>query len=214
MVKFMKNIFSLRVFKSYLSILLLSSCVHLEPLHAQSYDLDKSSAYLKSACYKRFAARDYTNSLNCTEDFTKRDDVVAEYYLGLIYYKGKGVNVDFKKAYKSFLRAADRGYAPAQNSLGVMFDNGQGVIQNFRTAFSWYLKAASRGHVVAQYNIGNMFYKGRGVIHDYKQAYIWFLIAASNGHKEAIQLRDSLAVTLLPKQLEVLKMKPSLLLMP
>ena len=202
MVIIMKNIFSLKIFKFFTLLTSISFYLYAYPSQAQSYDMEKSSAYLKSACYKRFAAKDYTNSLNCTEDFAKRDDIVAEYYLGLMYYKGKGVKTDFKRAYKSFLRAADKGYAPAQNSLGVMFDNGKGVIQNFRTAFSWYLKAASRAHVVAQYNIGNMFYKGRGVLHDYKQAYIWFLIAASNGHREAIQLRDSLAVTLLPKQLE------------
>jgi hypothetical protein len=119
-----------------------------------------------------------------------------------MYYKGYAMRQDHKQAYKWFTKSADHGYAPAQNSLGVMFDNGQGVIQNFRTAFSWYLKAASRGHIIAQYNIGNMFYKGRGVLHDYRQAYVWFLIAASNGHREAMQLRDSLAITLLPKQVE------------
>ena len=161
-----------------------------------------SSSYLKSACYKRFLDKNYKLALNCTENAAEKGDEVAEYYYGLMYYKGYGVRQDNKQAYKWFTKSADHNYAPAQNSLGVMFDNGQGVIQNFRTAFSWYLKAASRGHIIAQYNIGNMFYKGRGVLHDYRQAYVWFLIAASNGHREAIQLRDSLAITLLPKQVE------------
>jgi hypothetical protein len=162
-----------------------------------------SSSYLKSACYKRFLDRNYKLALDCTENAAEKGDEVAEYYYGLMYYKGYGVRQDHKQAYKWFTKSADHDYAPAQNSLGVMFDNGQGVIQNFRTAFSWYLKAASRGHVIAQYNIGNMFYKGRGVLHDYKQAYVWFLIAASNGHREAMQLRDSLSITLLPKQVEL-----------
>jgi hypothetical protein len=162
-----------------------------------------SNSYLKSACYKRFLVKDYKLALNCTENFAEKGDEVAEYYYGLMYYKGYGMPQDHKQAYKWFTKSADHDYAPAQNSLGVMFDNGQGVIQDFRTAFSWYLKAASRGHVIAQYNIGNMFYKGRGVLHDYKQAYVWFLIAASNGHREAMQLRDSLCITLLPKQVEL-----------
>ena len=161
-----------------------------------------STSYLKSSCYKRFLDKNYKLSLNCTENAAERGDEIAEYYYGLMYYKGYAMRQDHKQAYKWFTKSADHGYAPAQNSLGVMFDNGQGVIQNFRTAFSWYLKAASRGHIIAQYNIGNMFYKGRGVLHDYRQAYVWFLIAASNGHREAMQLRDSLAITLLPKQVE------------
>lgn len=160
------------------------------------------SLYLKSQCYKRFLAKDYTQSMSCTENFANRGDIVAEYYLGLMYYKGRGTRQDYKKALFWFNKSADHAYPPAENSLGVLYDNGQGVIQNFRTAFSWYLKAASKGHVIAQNNIGQMYYKGRGVLSNYKQAYVWFLIAASNGHKEAMQLRDSLSVTLLPKQLE------------
>ncbi len=43
-----------------------------------------------------------------------------------------------------YRKAADQGYAPAQNSLGAMYRDGQGVNQTMRKALFWYRKAATK----------------------------------------------------------------------
>ena len=58
--------------------------------------------------------------------------------------------------------AANKGYAPAQNSLGVMFQNGRGVVQSDDEAMKWYWRAADQGNAAAQSNLGAMYSKAPG----------------------------------------------------
>ena len=44
-------------------------------------------------------------------------NVVAQYNLGVCYYYGEGVNQDYSKAYALFTKAAEQGYAEAQDAL-------------------------------------------------------------------------------------------------
>ena len=45
-------------------------------------------------------------------------DAKAQFNLGYMYAKGQGVEKDFKEAVKWFQKAADQGYAHAQDNLG------------------------------------------------------------------------------------------------
>ena len=56
--------------------------------------------------------------------------VQAPYNLGVMYYHGQGVNVNYKKAIEWLEKAAEQGHADAQYNLGIMYDNGQGVDVN------------------------------------------------------------------------------------
>ena len=44
-----------------------------------------------------------------------------------------------------YRKAAEQGYARAQNNLGVMYDNGEGVGQDDVSAYMWFNLAAARG---------------------------------------------------------------------
>ena len=119
---------------------------------------------------------------------------------GLKFYKGDGVEKDFRKAAEWFDKAAAKGHAGAQYNLGIMAYLGQGGTQNFATAAKWFNRAAEAGHAAAQYNLGFMYYEGKGVKKDDLQAYTWIDRAANQGHKKAMTARDALAKAL-PKEI-------------
>ena len=49
-----------------------------------------------------------------------------------------------------YTKAAEQGYAGAQNNLGACFHNGQGVTQNYEKAVHWYTQASKQGNATAQ----------------------------------------------------------------
>ena len=73
----------------------------------------------------------------------------AQYNLGVMYAKGRGVSQDDNEAVSWYRRAAEQGDARAQNNLGVMYLEGRGVHQNFVLAHMWYSLAAASGHDTA-----------------------------------------------------------------
>ncbi len=74
----------------------------------------------------------------------------AQYYLGVMYENGKGVEQDVAKAVSWYRKAAEQGYAKAQFNLGGMYALGKGVEQDVAKAVRWYRKAAERGSARAQ----------------------------------------------------------------
>ena len=74
----------------------------------------------------------------------------AQYALGWMYYKGRGVPQDDAEAVKWYRRAAEQGLARAQYNLGMRYSNGRGVPQNDAEAVKWYRRAAEQGHADAQ----------------------------------------------------------------
>ncbi len=117
----------------------------------------------------------------------------AQYDLGIMYQKGKGVPKHERKAVLLFQKAAEQGHAEACHDLGMRHEEGKDILQNDRQAFEWYEKAAKQDHAEAQYKLGKMYANGKGVDKDAVTAYVWFNIAAANGHKQAATKRDGLS---------------------
>jgi|GEM_PF-3806451 len=57
---------------------------------------------------------------------------------------------DFSEALNWYHKAAEQGYAEAQNYLGVMYLSGAGVSPNSYLAKQWLEKAAEQGHKSAR----------------------------------------------------------------
>ena len=110
---------------------------------------------------------------------------IAQYYLGKIYARGEGVNIDFEEAMKWFRLAADQGNSAAQRSVGIFYDNGDGVVQDFGQAMQWYHLAADQEDPVAQRLIGQLYHLGDGVKQDPVEAMNWYRLAADQGNSEA-----------------------------
>ena len=131
------------------------------------------------------AETDLGSDIDSIAQKAEQGDAIAQYNLGLMYYKGQGVLQDYKEAVKWYLKAAEQGHASAQFNLGLLYYRGQGVLQDYKKASKWYRKAVEQGNAPAQVNLGRMYASGRGVIQDYKEAVKWYRKAAEQGHAYA-----------------------------
>lgn len=112
--------------------------------------------------------------------------------LGVMYQNGRGVMQDYTKAIEWYRKAADRGFAHAQDNLINLYKHGLGVPKEDRDALKWYLEAAKNKHVAEQFMLGTMYLKGLGAPQDNIQAYAWFGIATAGGLQAAQIFRDNL----------------------
>lgn len=80
----------------------------------------------------------------------RQGDAEAQFYLGLCYNYGDGVEKDLSEAVKWYRKAADQGDALAQYNLGICYDNGYGVEKDLSEAVIWFRKAADQGLAEAQ----------------------------------------------------------------
>jgi outer membrane biosynthesis protein TonB len=122
----------------------------------------------------------------------KDETAEQDHRRGMLFYKGIGVDKDFKKAAMWFRRAAEKGHAAAQYNLGIMTYLGQGVEQDYAGAAEWFKKAGEQDHAAAQYNLGFLYFEGKGVPKDSLQAYMWIDRAANLGDDKAAKARDTL----------------------
>ena len=96
-----------------------------------------------------YKSGDYVTALKEWEPLAEQGDAVAQYGLGLMYYKGQGVTQDYKLALKWTRLVAEQGHAMAQLVLGVMYQKGDGVTQDYIRAHMWFNIAASQGSLPA-----------------------------------------------------------------
>ena len=147
-------------------------------------------------------AGDYATALREWKPLADQGNVAAQFSLGVMYENGHGVPQDYKEAVRLYRLAAAQGYASAQYNLGGMYYNGRGVPQDYKEAVKWYRLAADQGNALAQGYLGAMYVTGDGVPKDAPTAYMWLNIAAASGDKKAEDLRDKLARTMTPSQIE------------
>ena len=67
---------------------------------------------------------------------------------------------DAAEAVAWFRKAAEQGFAEAQNNLGWMYSQGKGLAKDEAEAVRWYRKAAEQGLARAQHNLGVMYREG------------------------------------------------------
>ncbi len=76
--------------------------------------------------------------------------------LGIMYYQGQGVEVDYAIAYSWLSKAADQGDDVAQTMLGVMYGEGQGVPQDRVKAHMWLSLGAQQGNTSAKFRLESL----------------------------------------------------------
>lgn len=134
---------------------------------------------IEKNCYYSQLAFDW-----CIENQTLNDPEIWT-ALGWMYVNGSGVMQDDKKAVFWYRKAAELGYALAQNNLGRMYQSGLGVIKNENEAMLWYRKAADQGLAIAQFNLGWSYENGLDKTQDDDQSVYWYLKAAQEGHSRS-----------------------------
>jgi len=143
---------------------------------------------------------DYATALTEFRPLAQQGNAEAQFNLGGMYLKGRGVPQDDAEALRWFRLAAEQGDAKAQAQLGLMYGIGLGVPQDDAQAVQWFRLAAAQGYAVVQYSLGVMYYIGEGVPQDYVQAHMWFNLAAAQGNEAARKARDTLALKMTPAQ--------------
>ena len=118
-------------------------------------------------------------------DKAESGDSNAQYIVGLMYFNGEGVEINFHNALQWFQKASKQENVKAQYAVGVMYYNGNGVTKDLAKAEEWFQKAAEQDYANAQYNIGEMHYNGEGVTKDFAEAMKWFQKAAEQGNPNA-----------------------------
>lgn len=100
--------------------------------------------------------------------------------LGELYFSGKLVDEDVKKAEDLLTQAANQGYAPAMVKLGEI-----ALAQNQKEqALKWFGKAGNCDSNVAYLDLAEIYLKEKSPVYDPKTAFIWTLKAAQNGSTE------------------------------
>ena len=74
------------------------------------------------------------------------NDPYAQYYLGIMYANGQGVEKDLSAAGRWFKSAAEQGLPQAQFRLGDIYAQGQGVTRDLGSAYAWFSVASQAGH--------------------------------------------------------------------
>jgi TPR repeat protein len=157
-------------------------------------DFDKGLAAYESG--------DFATALREWRPLAEQGNADAQFNLGVMYYKGRGVPKNYKTAVKWYTLAAEQGNASAQFYLGVMYRRGKGVPKNYKTALKWYTLAAEQGHAFAQFGLGIMYDHGQGVPQDPVYAHMWMQIAEASGYENASKNRNIVAKQMTATQIE------------
>jgi TPR repeat protein len=116
-------------------------------------------------------------------------DRTAQFNLGLLFSKGKGVHQSEEEAFRWFLKAAEQDVQPACFNVATYYLKGIGVEQNTQQAILWYTKLADQGMIQAQTAIGALYSNGvGGVAIDLEKAIYWYKKAAAQNHSLAHSL--------------------------
>ena len=115
--------------------------------------------------------------------FNKADEsgnlsIETQMYIS-VYYSD---NNHYTESVKWLKKAAERGYADAQQELGERYSMGvEGVTQDYTEALKWYRKAAEQGKVLSMFRLGILYNNGQGVAQNRNEAIKWIRLAAENG---------------------------------
>ena len=112
-------------------------CLMFVPSVVYAQDLDKG--------FDAYGSGDYATSFKEFKPLAEQGNALAQYNLGIMYSKGRGVPQDYVEAVKWHKKAAQQGNASAQNNLGNKYYHGRGVPQDYITAHMWYNLAAASG---------------------------------------------------------------------
>ncbi len=128
-----------------------------------------------------YGNENYAEAVKWYRKAAEQGHAEAQYWLGVCYRWGWGIDEDKVEAVKWDRKAAEQGYDKAQYTLGDCYYNGWGVYENKAEAAKWYHKAAEQGYMDAQTQLGHCYYYGIGVNKDYGETVKWYRRAAAQG---------------------------------
>ncbi len=101
---------------------------------------------------KAYDRGDYATAMRIFRQLADQGNADAQYNLGVMYDKGRGVTQDYAAAVRWYRKAAEQNHADAQTILGFMYEKGRGVTRDYVQAHMWYNLARARGQKIARKN--------------------------------------------------------------
>ena len=111
--------------------------------------------------YDAYERGDYVAAFREWLPLAEAGSAEAQFNIGVLFQKGRGVPADSAEALRWYRRAAWQGHADAQNNLGGMLSRGEGIPEDYVQAHMWFSLAAVRGKQSAQRNLDTLAPKMR-----------------------------------------------------
>lgn len=115
----------------------------------------------------------------------KQGNKDAEYNIGVMYEKGRGVDRNPRKAVEWLSKAARQGHATAMAELGILYFEGEAIAADEAKAFALLSSAANQNIPSAQFYLGRIYELGKGTRRNLTIALKWYRRAAKNGYYPA-----------------------------
>ncbi|CAG8537512.1 13622_t:CDS:1 [Acaulospora colombiana] len=119
----------------------------------------------------------YTFFLNAA----KKNDNLAQYFVGASYLEGSGAKQDYELAFRWFEKAANGGCSNGLCALGYCYLNGYGVFKDELKGVTFYKKAIEAGNNYAMNRLGYCYQYGKGTKRDSRKAFEMYLKSAEKG---------------------------------
>lgn len=122
------------------------------------------------------------------ENYSEKGSALAQFWLGIYYFAGRGVAKNLDKTVDLFTKSAEQNKPFSLSWLGICYYYGFGVSPNYKKAYECFIKAdegdnsvenchrnnIKKGNIIAQCMLGNCYYFGNGVSQNYTQAVEWY----------------------------------------
>ncbi|MHA1597739.1 MAG: SEL1-like repeat protein [Alphaproteobacteria bacterium] len=129
---------------------------------------------------------DYSSALSDFRILAKQGHAGAQYWIGVMYNKGRGVEVDIPEAIRWYRMAAAQDYVDAIYNLSWIYGKGAGVPIDMAKVVKWTRKAADLGDAESLYSMGVFHVQGNGVPVDLKKAEYYFRKATDQNYAYAV----------------------------
>lgn len=94
---------------------------------------------------------DYDKAFTTMQSLAETSDHgFAQYYLGMMYMKGQGVEQDYKLASEWFRKASEKSIPQAQYKLGDLYLKGRGVPKDYEFAYVWFSVGSAHEHQLSK----------------------------------------------------------------
>jgi TPR repeat protein len=165
---------------------------HFAPWLRQAAVFGITFAQNDFAAYQLSSSNKAKNSIQWLTKAAQKNDIKAQFNLGLVYARGLGVTPNDNKAIHWLSQAKENNNAKAEMMLGVYYALGRGAGRDEKQAAYWYEAAANDGEPDAAYNLALLYMNGQGVEQDYSKSAYYLKQLAEQGDTNAQNLYASL----------------------
>ena len=153
--------------------------------------------------YKAYLKKNFKKAIFYWRPLANKGNSNAQYHLGIMFFNGQGVNLDFAKAAKWFQLSAAQGDVGAQYMIGEMTLKGIGTLKDYKKAGVWFQKSAKQGYPDAQLRLGEWYADETEGNIDLIQAYVWLSLAEANGLQASKQTIQKIKKKLSNDEIEI-----------